>query len=96
MYKLVQNVREGKSSAQDQEVAAPCHVYEQKKLADKADQNAKKGWQVASEDMGRGGGAVSSDSLANTIHFHRRNNQVSNDNTIEKEFEQKITIKRND
>ena len=96
MYQLVQNVREGKSSAQDQEVAAPCHVYEQKKLADKAEQNAKKGWQVASEDMGRGGGAVSSDSLANTIHFHRRNNQVSNDNTIEKEFEHKITIKRND
>ena len=60
MYQLVQNFSSGKP-VNDEEVAAPCNTWEQAKLKDKAEQKAKKGWNVASEDL-RG----SSNSLANT------------------------------
>jgi len=56
----VQNFSSGKP-VNDEEVAAPCNTWEQAKLKDKAEQKAKKGWNVASEDL-RG----SSNSLANT------------------------------
>ena len=71
MYKLVQNVSQGKPVVVDQEVAAPCQVYDQKKLQDKAEQNARKGWKTANDESraGPAGMLSGNDSLANTMHF---------------------------
>jgi len=44
MYQLVSNVREGKSVLTSEEVSAPYRAWEQRKLEDKAEQQAKKGW----------------------------------------------------
>jgi len=85
MYTLVQNVREGKPVT-GEEVAAPSHVWEKSKLNDKAEQQAKKGWQVASEDL-----KGSPDSLRNTMHF-QRNDEAA---IVNQATDQKITMKRN-
>ena len=106
MYQLVQNFNSGKP-VNDEEVAAPSRAWEQAKLQDKADQKAKKGWNVASEDL-RGS---PSGSFANTQHFNRRQEQTAdtgkagfdggangttNDQRMNvQEFDQKITVKRN-
>ena len=100
MYQLVQNFNSGKP-VNDEEVAAPCKAREQAKLKDKAEQQAKKGWNVASEDL-RGSPAGS---FANTQHFNRRpdtaeaaagaNNESSDQRMNVQEFDQKITIRRN-
>ena len=66
MYQLVQNFNSGKP-VNDEEVAAPSNAWEQAKLKDKAEQQTKKGWNVASEDL-RG----SPGSFGNTQHFNRR------------------------
>jgi len=66
MYQLVQNFSSGKP-VNDEEVAAPSNAWDQAKLKDKAEQQTKKGWNVASEDL-RG----SPGSLANTQPFNRR------------------------
>ena len=52
MYQLVQNVHTGKPVVpSNEEVAAPAMAWDRAKIADKAGQQAKKGWQVASEDL---------------------------------------------
>lgn len=50
MYQLVQNFNSGKP-INAEEVATPSNAWDQAKLKDKGEQQAKKGWNVASEDM---------------------------------------------
>ena len=84
MYTLVQNVREGKPI--QEEVAAPCNVWEHHKLADKVEQQVKKGWRVASEDFS---GSPGGGSFSNTLHFRR------DGAALQADADRVITIKRN-
>lgn len=70
-------------------------MYEKAKKNDKDQQAAKKGWQVASEDMGRGSPAGS---LSETLQFNRGGlgGYAAAGAGVRQDFEQKITIKRNE
>ena len=83
---MVQNVSTGKLLSSE-EVAAPCRAWENAKKEDKAAQLNKKGWNVASEDL-RGG------SFADTLQFNGM--PVSNGVASPNQFDQKITLKRNE
>ena len=90
MYQLVSNVREGKP-VMGEDMSAHGRAWEQRKLADKGEQKAKKGWVVASEDL-RGTGS----SLENTQPMRGGGDAAHESIPSSCGFDQKVTIKRND